>query len=175
MEAISMLSMPGLDAASGIDRKTAVYATLLGHVSDWRGQLEASVAPNPTKIFVERMCRRSATSFELFAALIEKCGYTKYLRNHDWTSFARRYNGPGYRRYNYHTRMAKAYAHHSAFSRGCAARSLTSSIPSTPQPTEHSMNPNDRITHRLPYATKPHISVLFACPGTYAAARLPRE
>ncbi len=44
--------------------------------------------------FVERMCRSERDQLELFAALIEKCGYTKYLRNHDWTSFARRYNGP---------------------------------------------------------------------------------
>ena len=41
MEAISMLSMPALTPLPEIDRKTAVYATLLGHVSDWRGQPEA--------------------------------------------------------------------------------------------------------------------------------------
>lgn len=101
-----------LDAASEIDRKTAVYATYWGMFqiggANWK-----LCGTESYEDFVERMCRSERDQLELFAALIEKCGYTKYLRNHDWTSFARRYNGPGYRRYNYHTRMAKAYARYS--------------------------------------------------------------
>ncbi len=32
------------------------------------------------------------------------------LRRHDWTAVAREYNGPGYAKNEYHTRMAKAFA-----------------------------------------------------------------
>lgn len=102
-----------LEAASEIDRQTAVYATYWGLFqiggANWK-----LCGADSYEDFVDRMCRSERDQLELFAALIEKCGYTKYLRNHDWASFARRYNGPGYRKYNYHTRMAKAYARYSA-------------------------------------------------------------
>jgi hypothetical protein len=34
------------------------------------------------------------------------------LQAHDWAAFARRYNGPGYRKNQYDTRLAEAYAKH---------------------------------------------------------------
>lgn len=102
-----------LKAASEIDRKTAVYATYWGMFqiggANWK-----ICGTDSYEDFVDRMCRSERDQLELFAALIEKCGYTKHLRDHNWAAFARGYNGPGYRRYNYHTRMAKAYARYSS-------------------------------------------------------------
>lgn len=102
-----------LDAASEIDRKTAVYATYWGMFqiggANWK-----LCGADSYEDFVDRMCRSERDQLELFASLIEKCGYTKYLRNHNWAAFARGYNGPGYRKYNYHTRMAKAYARYAS-------------------------------------------------------------
>lgn len=101
-----------LDAASEIDRQAAVYGTYWGMFqiggANWK-----LCGTDSYEDFVDLMCRSERDQLELFANLIEKCGYTKYLRNHDWASFARRYNGPGYRKYKYDTRMAKAYAHYS--------------------------------------------------------------
>jgi uncharacterized membrane protein YgcG len=36
-------------------------------------------------------------------------GLAKFLRDKDWTSFARRYNGPGFKANKYDTKMAAAY------------------------------------------------------------------
>lgn len=102
-----------LNAASEIDRETAVYATYWGMFqiggANWK-----LCGANSYEDFVDRMSRSERDQLELFAALIEKCGYTKFLRAHDWASFARRYNGPGYQRYKYDTRMASAYARYSS-------------------------------------------------------------
>lgn len=47
---------------------------------------------------------------ELMVRFIIKSGLTSALKNHDWAEFARRYNGPAYKKNQYDTRMAKAYA-----------------------------------------------------------------
>lgn len=59
--------------------------------------------------FVELMSYSELEQLELFAALITNCKYVQYLRSKNWAAFARRYNGPGYARKGYHTRMANAY------------------------------------------------------------------
>lgn len=59
--------------------------------------------------FVELMSYSELEQLELFAALITNCKYVQYLRDKNWAAFARRYNGPGYARQGYHTKMAKAY------------------------------------------------------------------
>ena len=59
--------------------------------------------------FVERMSRSERDQLELFAAYCKKRGLVKFIKDKDWASFAYRYNGPGYKKYNYDTRMARAY------------------------------------------------------------------
>ncbi|MCM1028758.1 MAG: N-acetylmuramidase family protein [Pseudoflavonifractor sp.] len=102
-----------LAAASQIDRKTAVYATYWG-MFQIGGENWKLCGAKSYEDFVDLMSRSERDQLELFAALIEKCGYTKFLKAHDWVSFARRYNGPGFRRYSYHTRMANAYKRYSS-------------------------------------------------------------
>ena len=46
---------------------------------------------------------------ELMARYIKKSGLANALAEHDWTAFARTYNGPGYRRNKYDTKMALAF------------------------------------------------------------------
>ena len=48
----------------------------------------------------------------LMVRYIEKAGLADVIRKLDWEAFARAYNGPGYARNAYHTRMAAAYARH---------------------------------------------------------------
>lgn len=76
--------------------------------------------------FVRLMSYSELEQLELFAALITNTGQVKYLRARNWSAFARAYNGAGYARRGYHTRMANAYK------RFCAEESKTNT-PSTTQ------------------------------------------
>ncbi len=59
---------------------------------------------------VRRMSNSELDQLELFAAFIRNSGYVRFMRAKDWASFARKYNGPGYARRGYHTKMASAYS-----------------------------------------------------------------
>ncbi len=50
----------------------------------------------------------------LLILFLEKNGLIPLLNARDWPAFARRYNGPAYRRYAYDTKLAAAYARHKA-------------------------------------------------------------
>lgn len=73
---------------------------------------------NPTD-FVWGMTRSEAAHYEAFARYIEVFGLINALRAvssvpADNVEFARRYNGPGYKRYDYHRKIAAAHRRHSA-------------------------------------------------------------
>lgn len=59
--------------------------------------------------FVEKMSYSELSQLQLFAKFLLGTGQIKYLRNKDWTGFARAYNGKSYAKRKYHTRMANAY------------------------------------------------------------------
>lgn len=59
--------------------------------------------------FVERMSYSELEQLELFVEFLISSDYVKYLKDKDWAKFARKYNGPGYAKRGYHTKMAKAY------------------------------------------------------------------
>lgn len=63
--------------------------------------------------FVERMSRSERDQLDMFAEFIINAGLQKSLRNKDWATFARGYNGPGYAKRGYHTRMAQAFSRYS--------------------------------------------------------------
>jgi hypothetical protein len=50
-----------------------------------------------------------AGQVRLMARYIEKAGLAAAVRRRDWEAFARGYNGPQYRRYGYHRKIAAAY------------------------------------------------------------------
>lgn len=64
--------------------------------------------------FIEKMSKSERSQLDLFATFIKNMGLDKSLRNKDWATFARIYNGPNYASRGYHTRMASAYARHKA-------------------------------------------------------------
>ena len=63
--------------------------------------------------FVRRMAYSELEQLQLFAVFITNCDMVQSLRNKDWKTFARKYNGPSYAKRGYHTKMAKAYAKYS--------------------------------------------------------------
>ena len=64
--------------------------------------------------FVKKMAYSELEQLELFAAFIENTGMVTYLKSKNWAAFARKYNGPGYAKRGYHTKMANAYKRFSA-------------------------------------------------------------
>ncbi|MDE6271875.1 MAG: N-acetylmuramidase family protein [Muribaculaceae bacterium] len=60
--------------------------------------------------FVRRMSHSELEQLELFAEFLVGTGYVRDLRAKNWSSFARKYNGPSYAKRGYHTKMASAYS-----------------------------------------------------------------
>ncbi len=97
-----------LDRAISIDRIAALSSCSwgLGQVmgSHWQwlgyGSADALVAEARNGV---------AGQVELMARFIEKSGLSNALRKRDWAHFARRYNGPAYRKNRYDVKMAEAY------------------------------------------------------------------
>lgn len=63
--------------------------------------------------FERLMSRSERDQLELFAKFLINSGLDKPLKAKDWTTFARRYNGPGYAKKGYHTKLAQAYRKYS--------------------------------------------------------------
>lgn len=59
--------------------------------------------------FVRLMSYSELEQLELFAAFLKNTGMLADLKAKNWAGFARKYNGAGYARRGYHTRMANAY------------------------------------------------------------------
>lgn len=62
--------------------------------------------------FVEAMRTGEREQLMAFCAFLKTEGIDKALRERDWTTFARRYNGPAFAENAYHTKIAAAYAKH---------------------------------------------------------------
>lgn len=98
-----------LAAAMQIDRRTAIFATYWGMFQIGGEQWKLCGAESPDD-FVDRMSRSERDQLSLFITFLQKTGLDKHLRAHNWTAFARGYNGPGFRKHAYHTRLANAYS-----------------------------------------------------------------
>jgi hypothetical protein len=100
-----------LDRASAFSRSAALESTSwgIGQImgSHWKSLDYASV-----EAFVETARSGAAGQIELLVRFIEKNGLLPVLNNRDWAAFARRYNGPLYRRNAYDTKLAAAYKRH---------------------------------------------------------------
>jgi hypothetical protein len=98
-----------LDGALAIDSVCAMENSFWGMFQiggfNWKKCGTASVQE-----FVKRMSTSEHEQLELFVAFVKAQGLDKYLQKKDWQSFARIYNGPGYAKRRYHSRLAHAYA-----------------------------------------------------------------
>lgn len=100
-----------LRKARSIDERTAVESTFWGMFQiggfNWKKCGATSIED-----FVTKMCRSERDQLELFANFLQNTGLDKYLKAKNWAAFSKGYNGPGYAKRRYHTRMANAYAKH---------------------------------------------------------------
>ena len=100
-----------LERAAAIDLKSAYESTSwgLGQVmgAHWKQLGFADVAA-----LVEEARKGAAGQVRLMARFIHKSGLKEALERHDWQAFARGYNGPGFRRNAYDSKLAAAYQRH---------------------------------------------------------------
>lgn len=100
-----------LEAARSINPHAAVEGTFWGMFQIGGFNWKKCGAENIDD-FVCRMSRSERDQLEMFASFISSTGLVKHLKTKNWAAFARGYNGPGYAKRSYHTRMAQAYARH---------------------------------------------------------------
>lgn len=97
-----------LDAAMSIDKASALESVFWGMFQiggfNWKKCGTSSVYE-----FVELMSRSERDQLELFAAFCMNNNLVKYIKNKNWAAFSLRYNGPGYKKLGYDTKMAAAY------------------------------------------------------------------
>jgi len=97
-----------LERAAAIDRKAA-YESVSWGVGQVMGAHWAWLGFDSVDALVEEARGGADGQARLMARYIEKAGLAEALTARNWNAFARRYNGPDYRRYRYHTRIATAY------------------------------------------------------------------
>jgi hypothetical protein len=102
-------SYPRLAAAIRIDRPAALRSASwgLGQIMGFNCRLAGyGTAEEMIADFLDDEERHLVAMVEF----IEATGLDDDLRRHDWTGFARGYNGPGYAKHGYHTDLAAAFA-----------------------------------------------------------------
>lgn len=98
-------------AASSINDSIAKSCTYWG-MYQIRGSNWQLCGAKSIDDFVDKMSLSTNMQHRLFANYIKNSGLDKMLKKHDWVGFARAYNGEGYERSAYHTRLAEAYANY---------------------------------------------------------------
>lgn len=108
-----------LERAAAIDRKAA-YESISWGLGQVMGAHWAWLGFADIEALVAEARAGAAGQARLMARFIGKAGLAEALRKRDWNAFARGYNGPGYRRNAYHTKLAAAYRKHTAGRGGVA-------------------------------------------------------
>ena len=102
-----------LERAAGIDAAAAWESTSWG-LGQVMGAHWAWLGYATVDALVAEARESAAGQIRVMARYILKAGLVKPLALHDWPAVARGYNGPGYRANSYDTRLAQAFARHSA-------------------------------------------------------------
>ena len=113
-----------LARAAEIDRKAA-YESVSWGLGQVMGAHWAWLGFPDVDALVAEARTGDAGQARLMARFIDKAGLTEALRNHDWEAFARGYNGPGFRKNDYHTKLAAAYRRHASGASSAAEPSVT--------------------------------------------------
>lgn len=98
-----------LDAAKQLDRRAALMSCSIGKFQVM-GFNFALCGFKTVDDFWKALGSSEGAQLEAFCNYVKAVGLDKELRAHDWAEFARRYNGPGYKKNQYDTKLAKAHA-----------------------------------------------------------------
>ena len=102
-----------LDRAAAFSRPAALESVSWG-IGQIRGAHWKSLGFGSVEEMVKLARSGAAGQIRLLVLFLEKNGLIPLLNARDWPAFARRYNGPAYRRYAYDTKLASAYVRHKA-------------------------------------------------------------
>lgn len=97
-----------LSPAAGLNLQAAHRACSWG-LFQILGQNHASVGFPNVMDFVQAMVKGAGPHLDAFVSFVRANNLDGALRNKDWRTFARRYNGPAFERNRYDTRLAEAY------------------------------------------------------------------
>lgn len=98
-----------LREAIALDRKAALMSASWGKFQIM-GFNFTHAGFNDLQKFINAMYRSERDQLLAFVNYIKDVQLDKELREKNWTEFARRYNGPDYKKNEYDTKLAKAYA-----------------------------------------------------------------
>ena len=102
-----------VERAAAIDCKAAYESTSWG-LGQVMGAHWAWLGFADVGALVAEAREGAAGQARLMARFIAKSGLTEAIRKRDWETFARGYNGPGFRKHAYHARLAAAYRRYAA-------------------------------------------------------------
>ncbi|GLK63353.1 N-acetylmuramidase domain-containing protein [Paracoccus kondratievae] len=102
-------SYPRLALAMKIDASAALRSASWGLGQILGSNHRAAGYPTPGDM-VAAFCDSETAHLEAMMNFIISEGLDDDLRRHDWSGFARGYNGAGYATHGYHTRLAAAFA-----------------------------------------------------------------
>lgn len=94
--------------AAGLDRSAALMATSWGKFQIM-GENYRECGFTSLQDFINAMYHGEAGQLKAFVGFLKHTGLARTLQKRDFTEFARRYNGPGYKRNKYDERMLAAY------------------------------------------------------------------
>ena len=102
-------SYPRLIAAMAIDEAAAIESASWG-LGQIMGENYRMAGYPSARAMVEAFAADEEAHLAAMVAFIKAAGIVNAAKRGDWAAFARRYNGPGYARNKYDTRLATAYA-----------------------------------------------------------------
>ena len=97
-----------LEKAIAIDREAALESASWG-LFQIMGSNYAACKCRNVEEFVALNCESEDNQLELLINFLNTTGIIKYLNARQWSEFARRYNGPGYKQNKYDTKLQIAY------------------------------------------------------------------
>lgn len=97
-----------LERAMALDEAAALKSASWGKFQIM-GFNHAMVGEPDLDTFVRNMVSGEPAQLDYFCGFIEAAGLADELQRLDWRGFARGYNGPAYERFNYHTKMRRAF------------------------------------------------------------------
>ena len=101
-------SYPRLTRAMKIDREAAIRSCSWG-LGQIMGFNHGMVGYPSAEEMVKAFAADEDNQLEAIIDFIVKAGLDDEIRRRDWAGFARGYNGPGYKKHNYHGRLARQY------------------------------------------------------------------
>lgn len=97
-----------LAKAVALDREAALQSASWGMFQIMGFNWQVCGYPS-LQAFINAMYRSEGDHLDAFVEFNISQGLDSYLRNHQWSNYARRYNGKQYAKHNYHGRLANAW------------------------------------------------------------------